>query len=253
MKKRGSPQHGVRPPQRETAEVFRAILIGLSSGTTVTEEKGLLGFLACDFFGLDYETLNKGVLGWELNISPFLSLPEGFENWDEWEEILLSALRAKAKVSVPNRTGPRDLEKVAFVAKTIKGEFAGGYTRQDWIQVFEFLANDDKLRFEDALAFFRNIDSKNQNYKLGRASLTPRRQWSMAHNWIGGDPLNDEFPALCMMDNDSSALVLAHLEAAVLYSKKMTAVWGMKADAAKPMTAPNFSREKAKLGLVSCK
>lgn len=259
MNKPALPKRERHHTKRSLQEIFRSLHKSLAKNAKADEDDHLSRLLIIDFIGMssavlgpDFADAGEPPIGWELYVAPIQPLACGFEDWEEWEEIVLSALRAKLKLEVPERTGLYDFRRQAFVRDFLMGGFQHGFTRDDWVGVFQFLETDGKVKFEDALAFFRNIDSKRENFKLRRIGLGPRRQSAMVCNWVGGNA-NHEFPSLCLMDNASAALVLAQHESVVFRSEALTKLLGATELPPEQMTGPNFSREKAKLGLVSCK
>ena len=231
---------------RNRSELFTSLLTKLEGSAENKTAYGLRCFTLSEFFEVDGTTAE----------TKSYSLPEGFQDWDEWELIVCSKIIAMTQLltkgssdeildvvevskSACSRSGTkhkafRKMQLKQFELETMAVETITNFDSQQWRNIFSLLENRGKVSFQDVVNLFKRIDAKHQNYKLGNAHLVPPRQKFMVLDWIN---LNGDIPALCTFDNTSAALVLSVREG----------------DINKPMLGTNFSRDKAKWNLISCK
>jgi len=178
---------------------------------------------------------------------PKYRLPDGFADWVEWQSVVISKLKAMARLDIsygernPFSNGD-DLDEIAFSKLTLErfgmvGGFDSGIERCDWDQIFYALQKNGKVLFAEALSLFRGIDGMRDNFPV-RTQPFPLRKLLIIREWVHFDPEPGKVVGLCTLTNDSAADVVNQLES------NSNGVG---------LTGNNFSREKAKLGLVSCR
>lgn len=165
-------------------------------------------------------------------------LHPAFRDWQEWKVVVLSMLKARARLisrwNYPSEA--KTVEEIAASALINIGMLKGDLDKAQWDQIFHLLKSGNRIPIDRALSLFRRIDNRRDNHKSERAQSYPRRGYHIISKWVSLDALADEFPGLCALDNDSLALFYRLAEN------------GEK----EPMTGPNLSRARKGLGLVKC-
>ncbi len=212
---------------RTTKELFGGIFPQLLKPGTTGLEPAFYLITLTEFF-TDQKT------GENRNTS--LILPKGFENWSEWERIVVSMLKAKTRLILADAKDPLELAILSLERIGMTGGFSDGISKDIWLQIFNVLQKDGGVALSDALAFFRRVDGKHDHFKQDKTYPFHRGHSIMLSEWIHLD--SDSRGSLCAFDNNSAALILAKQK-------------GLKASDA--MSGPNFSRLKKNLGLISCR
>ena len=179
--------------------------------------------------------------------------PLGFENWEEWERIVCSKIVGITRLT-PNSYGQPVLDAVEsrktkkaherwrkqnlehYEANLMRNASKHSFTASDWKMLFSVLARNRKVYLQDLRKSLNRIESKHDNFVLGKAHSFPVRQAIILRHWIRFNH-DTEHPGLCTVDNGSAAKFVAYFE---------------NVHEAEAMSPENFSREKKKLGLISC-
>ena len=183
------------------------------------------------FFGIGHRNDNR-------RRQSYYVLPKGFQDWDEWVRIVVSKLNAMSQLVVGDSQNLTESLEDSLKRLGMIGKFDDGIDKGFWMQIFSALQNGGTVSFSKALRFFQQIDDQRDNYRFKKTYPIPRRQFLMIENWIHLD--SKKSPSLCRFDNASGALFLNYLEK-------------QNDEDCDGISGQNFSREKAKLGLQSCK
>jgi len=221
--------------RRTTSNLFTSLTDRLLENTADSLESGQRLRQLASFFGISESGAFK-----EGNYD----LPRGFENWEEWETIVISTLKAQASHLIDNSSSPAELLELSLTRLGMIGEFSGGISEKHWLQIFHSLAEKSApkrglVTLKEARSFFNRVDGQRDNFELGKTfPISGRRRALMMWNWVFF--ASESMPSLCMFDNESCAFLLTAFE-----QKSNKATGGI--------TPSNLSREKKKLHLKSCK
>ena len=167
------------------------------------------------------------------------ALHPAFKDWAEWNAVVLSMLKAKARLhsNLFYPKGTCDVNKIAEAALINIGALEGELDKAQWDKIFHLLKSGEKICISRALSFFNRADNRCDNIKRGKANSFRNRDFYVISKWVVPSAQTEEFPGFCALDNDSMAKFYAFA----------------KGDNAMPMDGPNFSRARKGLGLEKCR
>ncbi len=219
-----------RPPSRILGDIAAEIQVNLCMAEDVHPHVKETRAKVCkQWFGL-YRDSRRERLPYELHPS--------FRDWQEWETIVLSMLKALAHFEafwgLPNGRMPDEQDR-AESSIIVSAKIEHGLDRSLWDQAFNVLQSAGRVKPGDATLFFKRMEEK----LFCAARATSRSHsiegLSLIQKWVLLNAKPDKFPGLCALDNASLASFHAD------------------DNADQAMEAHHMSRKIKRLALVKCK